>query len=77
MDTREDQRTNSCVFHISETRAPWSTIGLCPILSIGVMPAYTRKVETSVPSLLRTRLPTIFGASVLISGFVVSIWIGQ
>ena len=77
MDTREDPYRKNCNFHIAEKRAFWDTISLCPILSIGVSAAYTRKHEASVLSLLRIYLPTIFGASVLISGFVVSIWIGQ
>ena len=51
--------------------------GLFLILLGAQLPAYTRKHEASVLSLLRIYLPTIFGASVLISGFVVSIWIGQ
>ena len=77
MDTGEDPKRKNSKVHIAEKRAFWDTISLCPILSIGVSAAYTRKHEASVLSLLRIQLPTIFGVSVLISGFVVSVWIGQ
>lgn len=51
--------------------------GLLLILLGAQLPAYTRKHEANVLSLLRIQLPTIFGAIVLMSGFVVSVWIGQ